>query len=173
MAHRTILTQLRDTKSLQPQQFSHLCTHERTLGNNCAHTHSQSEYCLPHWGCEGDVSAALHAPSLFLSHWRHVQRQHTLAPSSTTFPHSLHPSLTLSPPPPPPVLSSNCLESHNLHPPPPCYTLAAHRWLRTHTHIVTRMHVRTHRDFSVWANVLSTHAAINSTIAHTQLPVHR
>lgn len=73
---------------MQPQLFSH--THEQTLGSICflthMHTdwHSQSEFGLPHWGCEGDVSVAL--ASLFLSHWRHVQRQHTLAPSSTMLP---------------------------------------------------------------------------------------
>ncbi len=45
-------------------------------------------------GIKSDVSAALHAPALFLSLWRHAQRHHAIAPSSATL--SLHPSLQLS-----------------------------------------------------------------------------
>lgn len=147
-------------KSLQPQHFSHPCTHEQTLGSICSHTHahthslthwhSQSEFCLPHWGCEGDVSVALHAPSLFLSHWRHVQRQHTLAPSSTTFPGS-HPQ----------PLSLHSPQHH--HPdhssPTDCLSLTIYllsaRCSRAHTYT----HVRTHKSNQM---PFATHVAINS-----------
>lgn len=45
--------------TLQPQHLTHPLTHKRTLKymHLLTHTHIQSEYCLPHRGCEGDVSA--------------------------------------------------------------------------------------------------------------------
>lgn len=128
MAHITILTQLRDTKSLQPQQFSHLCTHEHTLGNNCANTHTVrvSTACPTEGVRVMSQQRYTHHLYSYRTDATYSVNTHSPPPPLRSLTPSIHPSLFLLPPPPP-VLSSNCLESHNLHPPPPCYTLAAHR----------------------------------------------
>lgn len=105
--HVTVLTQVKKTHNsaitlliqthMSAPCFISVDTHVHTH----THTKSISEHCLPHRGCECDVSASLHAPTLFLSHWRHVQRQHTPPLRSSLFIHPI--SLFSAPTPPAPI----------------------------------------------------------------------
>lgn len=142
----------------------HSHTHMRTLRymHLLTHTHIQSEYCLPHRGCEGDVSATRTisilitlTPRTASTHIRPLLHYVPLLPPSIPHPFSTLLFSLVS------VWVSQSASSSSCW-----YMLAALTLSQTHTQ------VRTHSCACKRANVLSTHAAINSPFTHTPPPVH-
>lgn len=145
MAHITILTQLRDTKSLQPQQFSHLCTHEHTLGNNCANTHTVrvSTACPTEGVRVMSQQRYTHHLYSYRTDATYSVNTHSPPPPLRSLTPSIHPSLFL--PPPPLLFSLVTVLSLTI-----CILLLrVTHWLHTgdfaHTHRHTHAHTHTQR----------------------------